>query len=452
MLSDSGPARLRRFPFPYIAAATVASDIDNASFNRFSAVHALFCGTGTIRPGSTVWQTLGLTEESRWYDEAAGGVPGLGLDLADSFFLIGDDVSLGMYRFDHATRSFRDDTSDGQNAREAIQDWIKQGQIDAYHGFLHYTRDQVLPLLERFYDWCDRAGVPRLSTWINHSVGACPSGLCPWSLRPNPAVTAVRELARSAIGPWLGRKRRPMNWQKLWYQGAKPGSAFYISDVLRANGLKYVWLEAGHDELPNRIALPEFAHGGRPSILEPVTMDDGSRYYRFRRNYGKIGAPRGVTVALRTSETAFDASRLFSPANLERLCEVQGTCILSTHWTVARSFPIQDETIDNFSRLKSFRDAGRIWVTRLSRLLEWTRLRAFVKYASTTEAGRLTIDIGGLEDPVFGPQRLTASDCRGLAFDVPPEAGAVEVRIDGAALPPAFVRRQGPVCWIDPSA
>ncbi|HSQ79393.1 MAG TPA: hypothetical protein VLN41_02265, partial [Candidatus Bathyarchaeia archaeon] len=414
--------------------------------------HAIFCGSEIIRPGTTVWQTLGLTEDSRWYDRKAGGVPGLGLDLADTFFLIADDISLGMYRFDAATRSFRDDASDGRNAREAIQEWIRQGQVDAYHGFLHYTRDQVLPLLERFYDWCDREGVPRLSTWVNHAFGACPSGLCPWSLRPNSAVTLIRRLARFTIGPLVGRKRYPMDWRNLWYQGARPGSPFYVNDVLRANGLKYIWLEADHDELPNVVALPEFTHGGRPSILEPVTMDDGSRYYRFRRNYGKVDAPRGVTVALRTSKVAFDSSRLFTAENLERLCRVQGTCILFTHWTVARSLPIQDETIGNFMRLKEFRDSGRIWVTRLSRLLEWTRLRTFVRTSSSLEGGRLVIEVGDLEDPVFGTARLEARDCRGLAFDIPPETGAVEVRIGGRTLPPSSVLRQGAVCWIGPSA
>jgi hypothetical protein len=446
---DDGPARLRKYPFPYVAAATVASDIDNASFDRFSAIHALFGGSEIIRPGTAVWRVLGLTEESRWHDRQAGGIHGLGLDLADSFFLVADDLTFGMFCFDPATGAFDDDRSDGHNAREAIQDWIRRGQIDAYHGFLHYTREQVRPLLDRFFAWSDREGVGRLPTWINHAAGVCPSGLCPRSLRPNRAVALLRELARYAVRSVTGRVRYPIDWQRSWYEGARPGSPYYISDVLRANGLKYVWLGAGRDDLPNTIALPEFSAGGRPSILEPVTMDDGSRYYRFRRCYGKIGAPRGVNVALRTSKVSFDASRLFSAGNLERLCEVQGTCILSTHWTQARSFPIQDETIGNFRRLRSFRDQGRIWVTPLSKLLEWTRLRAFVNVGSTAEAGRLIIDVGSLDDPVFGRQRLTPPDCRGLAFDIPAATDQVEVRIEGRTLPPGSLRRQGSICWID---
>jgi hypothetical protein len=440
--------RLRKFPYPYTAAATVASDIDSATYGRFSAIHSLFCGSEVIRPGTPEWQTLGLTQKSRWFDRSTGGVRGLGLELADTFFLVGDETTMGMYRFDPRSQTFREDISDGHNACEAIKAWIKQGQIDTFHGFLHYTRDQVLPLLEGFYRWCEREKVPKPSSWINHSVLACPTGLCPESMRPNRAYALARQIARFTIGPLTGRKRYPIVWRQPWYQGAKPGTPYYVNDVLRANGLRYVWLEAGDDELPNVVALPEFINGGRQSILEPVIMDDGTRYYRFRRCYGRDRAPRGVTVALRTSKIAFDASLLFNNKNLEHLCNVEGTCILFTHWTVERNLPIQDETIGNFHNLRTFRDQGRIWVTRLSRLLEWTRLRTFLKYSVSDAGNHLIIDIEGLDDPIFGRQDLELRDCRDLAFDVPPLAGPIEMRLAGRPLPPDLLHRSGSICWI----
>ena len=441
-------ALLRKFPYPYRAAVTVASDIDDASYDRFSAVHALFCGTGVIRPGTSAWKTLGLSTDGAFYDRPAGGVRGLGLELADTFFLIGDELSMGMYRYDPAGGVFREDASDGRNACEAIKDWIRHGDVDAFHGFQHYTRDQVLPLLESFYRWCESEGVDKPRVWINHSVRKCPSGLCPDSFRPNKAVTLARQLARFVVGPLTGRERRPVAWRQRWYHGARPGSPYYINDVLRANGLRYVWLEAGRDELPNVVALPEYRHGGRTSILEPVTMDDGVTYYRFRRSYGKIDARPGVTVALRTSPAAFDASTLFSPENLDHLCDVEGTCVLYTHWTLLRSLPVQDATIANFDRLRGFRDQGKIWVTRLSRLLEWTRLRAFLEYSERIESGRLIIDIGAVNDPVFGRAPVTPRDCAGLAFDLPSHAGPVAVRVAGKDLPPEAVHREPRVCWV----
>jgi hypothetical protein len=450
-LPPQGPSqrvRLRKFPYPYLAAVSVASDIDDASYDRFAAIHALFCGEDIIRPGTRVWDTLGLSQGSVWYDRSAGGVRGLGLEIADTFFLVGDDLSMGMYRFDPVTGSFREDTSDGHNACEAIKEWIRRGDIDAFHGFHDCTRDQVLPLLKTFYEWCDSEGVEKPHIWINHSVRKCPSGLCPDLFRPNRAVSLGRRVARFVVGPLFGRERRPITWRQPWYHGARPGSPYYVNDVLRANGLRYVWLEAGGDELANVIALPEYRHGGRPSILEPVTMDDGITYYRFRRCYGKVAAPPGVTVALRTSRVAFDASTLFTGENLDHLCDVQGACVLYTHWTLERSLPVQDETIGNFDRLRGYRDRGKIWVTRLSRLLEWTRLWAFLEFEARQGPNGLIIDIGAVNDPVFGLRPLTPPECDGLAFDVPADHGPICVRVAGQDLPQEWVRRGATVCWI----
>jgi hypothetical protein len=446
--ADPKDARLRKYPYPYRAAATVASDIDDASYDRFAAVHALFCLSDVIRPGTRTWDTLGLTAGSAWYDRSAGGVPGLGLELADTFFLIGNDLTMGMYRFDPGSGGFEEDARDGRNACVAIKEWIRRGEIDTFHGFLGYTRDQVMPVLEKFYEWCGKEGIAKPCVWINHSVRNCPTGLSHDSFRPNKYITLGRQLARFVLGPLAGRERRPVRWRQPWYYGARPGSPYYVNDVLRTNGLKYIWLEADHDELPNVIALPEYRHGGRPSLLEPVTLDDGTRYYRFRRCYGKINAPPGVTVALRTSKTAFDASTLFTPENLDHLCDVQGTCILYTHWTVARSLPVQDATIGHFQRLRAYRDQGKIWVTRLSKLLEWTRRRAFLEYRTSLESDRLIIELDSVNDPVFGRQRLTPRECEGLAFDVPDHTGPIVIRLAGKELAPASVRRHDSVCWV----
>jgi hypothetical protein len=49
--AGGGGVELLKFPHPYQAALTVASDIDNADWRRFAAVHALFGGRDVIRPG-----------------------------------------------------------------------------------------------------------------------------------------------------------------------------------------------------------------------------------------------------------------------------------------------------------------------------------------------------------------------------------------------------------------
>jgi hypothetical protein len=445
----SAPAaiELLKFPYPYQAAVTVASDIDNASVNRFAAIHALVTGREVIRPGAPEWQTLGLAESSRWFDRSAGGVPGLGLDLADSFFLIADDVTMGLYRYDPAA-GFGEDSSDGQSASEAIRGWIKAGQIDTYHGFLHYTRDQVLPLLEKFLEWCDRQGAPRPRVWMNHSLAVTPTGLCPSNLRPSRLATLARHTARTLVGPLFGRKRRSLREAGVWYEGATPGSPHYINDVLAAGGLRYVWLNI-RDVLTNQIALPEqTCGGGRPSILDIVTMDDGVRYFHFPRCLGRSAGPATAGLCLRQSAETVDTSCLFTEANLEELCRRQGTCILFTHWTLKRSFPIQDEAVAHLDLVRRYRDAGRVWVAPLGRLLEWTRLRAFVQYNVRAAGDGLVVDIEGIQDPITGRQPLDESACMGLAFRLAQGTGEVAVTVAGRRLPASGVQRQGDVCWI----
>jgi hypothetical protein len=437
---------LLKFPHPYQAAVTVASDVDNASYDRFSAIHALLTGRDVIRPESHQWRTLGLSPQSQWYDASAGGVPGLGLDFADSFFLIADDVSMGMYRED-SSGGFREDESDGRNAAEAIRGWLKSGLVDSFHGFLHYERGQVLPLLEGFYAWCERQGAAKPSVWLNHSLGVTPTGLAPLALRPNRLARLARQIARAAVGPLFGRKRRPIREALVWYEGADPRSRYYINDCLAANGLRYVWMNAG-DTLANRIALPEHAYGDRSSILDIVTMDDGVRYYHFPRCFGKVGGPPTSGLCLRQSDDTSDTSTLFTEENLDRLCREQGTCILFTHWTLKRSFPISDETIGHFDLVRRYRDAGRVWVVPLGRLLEWTRVRTFLKYGVRREGGGLAIDVAGVDDPILGRQSLRPEDCRGLAFRLPTEASLASISFAGQPLAPALYSRQEKVCWI----
>jgi len=449
--AGAGRVELERFPHPYRAAATVASDIDNSSYDRFAAIHALMTGDAVIRPDSPHWATLGLTQGSAWYDAALGGVRGLGLAMADSFFLIADEISMGLHRYDEAAGRFTEDRMGGHDNSAAIREWLKAGLIDSYHGFMHYTRDQVLPILRDFLDWCDREGVAKPIVWLNHAAPVCPTGMCPRKYRYNRAMLLARKTARWVVGPMFGRERRnPIKEAFRWYYGDKPESQYYINDILAASGLRYIWLNRGPtaDTLPNRIMLPEHTWQNQKSILDVVTMDDGVRYFSFDRVYGCINATPGAWPALRQQSPVFDTSVLFTEDNLRLLCERKGTCIMYTHWTMAPSFPLADETIGRFQLLKRFRDEGLVWVAPLRRLLEWTRVRTFLNYEVHDGTGRMVIDIKGVADPISGPVALTADECRGLAFRLPPGTKAVEIRLAGRTDALGAIRREGDVCWI----
>jgi hypothetical protein len=447
-VAEAEPVRLGKFPYPYQAAFTVASDIDGASLARFQAVHALFCGQETIRPLTADWHTLGLDAESPALSQENEGVRGLGLDFADSFFLVGDRTSFGMYRHRAEENGFEEDQQEGKGCGGLIWQWLKQGRIDSFHSFLHYTREQLVPLLQAFYHRCERTSVPKPRVWLNHSLPVTPTGLCPGSLQPSPLPRLLRLSARKLIGPLLGRARFPLRYAFARYQGDTPGSAYYVNDLLAANGLRYVWLNLG-DLRRNRIALPEHEMSGRRTILEPVTMEDGVRYYRFERCYGKPAGRFGGEAYLRDSEAGFDASVLITEANLETLCRSEGTCILYTHWTHSRSFPIPRPTIARFELLRRWRDAGKIWVTSTGKLLEWTRRRTFLRVVSRREGKRLVVELQGIEDPLFGREPASLNDLDGLCLLLPAGSQEITVALRGEALNANHVHRSGNLCWLD---
>jgi hypothetical protein len=446
-ISEPEPVEVQKFPYPYQGAFTVASDIDSASIGRFRAIHALFCGRDLIKENSPEWIALGLTTNCPRFNARTGGVPGLGFDFADSFFLIGDPTTFGMYRYATKEGCFREDEQQGENCADLVRSWLNQGHIDSFHAFLHYTRDQVKPLLEEFYHWCEHEGVAKPAVWINHSAAVTPSGLCPDRLQPSCLYRLARLTARKIAGPFFGRRPLPLRYALVRYRGDTPGSPYYVNDLLAANGLRYVWLNMA-DSHCDQIALKEQQRGTRATILQPVTMDDGIQYYQFGRCHGRpLGGPIREAY-LRNSKEGLDASHLINEKNLEYLCRCNGTSILYTHWTHYRSVPIADETIGRFELLQRWQDAGKIWITSTARLLEWTRQRTFLCLHCWREGKRLTVEIDGINDPIFGHEAVNLAELDGLCFGLRQSEGDITIAVKGEVLGANQVHRVGQLCWL----
>ncbi len=439
--------RVRKFPYPYQAAFSLASDIDSASIARFEAIHTLVCSQQILRPDSVHWHTLGLDPTFPRFDQNLLGISGLGLDFADSFFLVGDPTTFGMYRHASGDGRFVEDQEEGISGKAFIQERLKRGEIDSFHAFLHYRRDQIEPLLREFYGWCEQEAVQKPRVWINHSLAVTPTGLCPAELQPNRFFRLARLSGRAVVGPMLGRKRLALRSAFARYQGDHPSSPYYINDLLADNGLRYVWLNM--DDLAcNRVALPERILNGRDTFLEPITMEDGVRYYRFSRCYGKPAGRPGGESYLRESPDGFDGSCLITEGNLAKLCQSEGTCILYTHWAHFRSFPISHETMGHFAMLQRWRDEGKVWVTGTARLLEWTRKRTFLDLSATRQAKGWTIELLGVDDPVFGREPVTPSDLDGLCLELPEPCEELRLAVAGVPLDASQIHRAGNLCWL----
>ncbi|HZR15749.1 MAG TPA: hypothetical protein VFE51_00355 [Verrucomicrobiae bacterium] len=437
-----------KFPHPYQGAFTVASDIDSASVLRFRAVHALFCDNDIIKVNSPDWNTLGLTPDHPRFEKEFNGIRGFGFELGDSFFLIGDPTTFGMHRYLPSEDGFCEVRQDGENCADVVRQNIRRGQIDSFHAFLHYRRRQVEPLLRGLYEWCEREHVSKPRVWVNHSAAVTPSGLCPEGMQPSRTYRLVRLAARYVVGPLFGRKRHPLRYAFVRYSGDTPGSPYYINDILSANGLRYAWLNMD-DSHRDRIALPERQSAGRSTILEPVTMDDGIKYWRFQRCYGSPSVHARGEVYLRNSEAGFDGSHLLTEANLESLCRLGGSCILYTHWTHYRSMPLSAETLGRFELLRRWQAARRVWVTSTSRLLEWTRLRTFLKLGIHREGRHLIVDIQGVDDPIFGKEPVDLKTLDGLSLRIKDPEHPLTIALNGQRLETPQVVRSGDLAWIN---
>ena len=448
MSAEPEPIEILKYPYPYQAAFAVASDIDGGSLLRFRGIHALFCGPGLVKQNSPEWQALGCRTDSIWFDRERGGIPGLGLDFADSFFLVASASTFGLYRHLAEEDRFEEDGQEGENCATWVRRWLREGQIDSFHAFHHYSRKRVEPLLGEFYHWCERENVAKPRVWINHSAAVTPSGLCPDRLQPNRVFRLARLAGRSVVGPLFGRERRPLRYAFVRYQGDTPGSPYYVNDLLSANGLRYVWLNMD-DAHRDRIALPEQVQNHRATLLSPVTMDDGIRYWRFERCYGGPRRRTQNVLCLRDSESAFDSSNLITEENLRELCRVEGACVLYTHWTHPCSIPIADETIGRFALLRRWRDAGRIWVTSTAQLLDWTRRRTFLRVDCHRQGKRLVVEINGVNDPIFGVEKPGLGELHGLCLRLRRPETEITVAVHGEALRPEQIRRADTLCWID---
>jgi hypothetical protein len=212
-------------------------------------------------------------------------------------------------------------------------------------------------------------------------------------------------------------------------QGDNPGTPYYIGDLVRQAGFRFFWFikpQPGYQtHVPDTLALPEEACGGRPSCLRVVGLDDGTRVLTFGRVQRK---EPGEWLGL----------EMLSEEGLERLLQGQGTGILYIHWTAMPPFCFTARGLDGLGRLRRHYDEKRIWVARTSEILRFTFARAFLEWELRDEGGRQVIDILRLNDPVGGPFLPDLAELAGIGFEC--ERGReIEVRLADKRLPDGAV-------------
>lgn len=347
---------LRKFPYPYLGAMSVCSDIDH-------------CQLGPRRRGNNFEDThifINTKDESLW------GI-GVGLDIGDSFFMYNQakyfaDIELPSFSMNNWTNinnaramSYYDGLSTSTRHKEQILRYIKSGWIDVIHSYGDFslsptsqylcTREMSLAACQELVD----NGV-KLDVWIDHGTS---------NNKQNIVVNV----------------------------GGNPTSEYYHTDVTIPDlGIRFVWDGAESNALE--------------TLLTPITLADGQKLWSFPRYYGP--ASDGVTN--------WQMKYFHEQITEDRLNEIKtGKYMIVAQHFGAHNYVWPSTAINAWRMIAQEWEAGNILVTRVSRLLKYNLAQEYVDWEYDTLTDVITIN--NINDTQIGVFIPSIDDIRGLSWD-----------------------------------
>lgn len=392
--ADRAAVTLRKYPYPYRAALSVCSDIDNTE---------------------TPEEFLAIQEFLNTDHETAFG-RGVGLEIGNSF-----------YMFDRPGRNEFSWFSDRPEDRRIIRDFIRAGIIDCLHSYGEgcTTRVQALDALRAL----ERDGC-RVPIWINHSSAR--SNLSTWfptnrgdrvgdaAYHADLTVPyAVRYVSCGSSTSIIGQDA-PVSWQSYLCppgrgkcpKSLRNGAKSFFKRVLGRFGLK---------------RTRYFLHRDN-ALIGIRRLEDGRRVYEFMRFDVH---PDGIGYGA----NSHGLSENISEAVLRRLLEVGGTGIVYTHLGKnGEGSPwVDPKTADALRNLSAHSAEGRILVTTTFKLLNYVTVRNAIRWSSDEDSAGIAIRIHGIRDPVLGEMEADSVSLQGITFLVP-DGKPVRILVKGKAV------------------
>lgn len=367
---------LRPFPYPYRAGLALCSDID--------------C-TDSVQEFLTIQEYLCTRKQTLWGS-------GLGLEVGNSFWF-----------YDYSgISSFTVFDSSGQKmmaAGKVIDDFIRAGYIDCLHTYGDFNDedhsfDAEMAKKALAYFQQNDFSIP---VWVNHG----------------------NQNNTQCIGPFD------------YQMGDNPGCKEYHAFLLKDFGIHYmeIWKVTHRVSLDNTAGLKDTAWGiyefffsiwdavrsGRMDLItgnkliEPITLDDGQNFWRFRRFINDDG---------KITQYGVDAqylSRQLKSSTLDRLTKAGGYQIVYTHLGANEE---SDEVLPKATRavLQDLSDRfhrGEILITTTSRLLDYNRITRFIRWTWSKSEEDYRIEISGIADPLQTDSLISVEQLRGLTFYTP---------------------------------
>ncbi len=372
---------LRRFPFPYKAALTICSDIDD---------------TKTVERFVGIQNFLNVTEDT-------GMGPGLGLEIGNTFFPYTPDDSFGYF-------------SSRSTDRQVIETLIKAGYIDCIHSYGDgaTSRADALRALEAF----EQSG-SKVDIWIDHSHAPTNFGkdTTPGEgdVKGSPLYHADATMAYGIKFVWKGRGSSivaqdvPLTPASFWrvFDAAHPRETLMS---IAKEAAKLALAYTGNE----RFAI----HKGNP-LMHIAHLADGTPVYEFNRcNPYWQGQSYG--------HNSYGLAYVLREKVLRDLIRLKGYMIVYTHIGFGSEQPpyLPEDTRAALRGLAAAYRRGDIYITTTSRLLHYYFNHRYLQWSARRENGSVRIVIDAVEDPLNGRHVPTVEELQGITFYVPDRSRA----------------------------
>lgn len=366
---------LRKFPYPYIAALSICSDIDNTqSIEEFLSIQEFL-------------NTKNMTKHGE----------GIGLEIGNSFL---------MYESKDSTISYFNGDDELRDIIKKVADAKILDVIHSYGKKSDFKRlDAIISLNE-----LEKKNI-KVDVWVDHTISSDNMGndvtVGKGDIVGQKEYHADLTFNYGIKFGWLGRvtmingQSTPISldtFLSIYDENHKLNSIINISKEFAKNILA---------EFGNK----KYALHRNNDLIEIATLDDGQKIYEFMRfdnNWKQVGAganAKGLAYAL-------------SKRNIERLKDVQGYMIIYTHFGKNKEehefFP--SETINSLRNLEQEVINKNIYVTTTSKLLNYYVNRRYLDWSYKKNKNGYKIIIKKIKDPVFGEFIPNTQDLQGITF------------------------------------
>ncbi|MGB1252975.1 MAG: hypothetical protein ACPG8W_20335 [Candidatus Promineifilaceae bacterium] len=379
----SSEVKLRPFPYPFRAALTICSDIDETENSaEFLAIQQFLNTTDPTSMGR-----------------------GVGLEIGNSFYFYDD------------YREFSYFTGDS-HAKGIIRELIRSGHLDVLHSYgdAANSRSKITHALDEL-----ARNDCRLEVWVNHygarnNIGGKFDYMLTRGEGDIPGSTTYHTDHTIPFGiryAWVGAMTRQIGQDAASNKGTAIGTVW---DRQHRRVSAVATAKEGRKWMLGRMGDRRFKLHRSNRLTQPLRLRDGQQVHEFQR-YGHH------PISVSAGATSVGLAYMISAENLNKLVDRAGYMIAYSHFGKNKGVQgvIAPETRQALNHLADMQTDGHIYVTTTAKLLNYYTKRRYLNFSATVnpETRVARIVIHGVNDPVSPHQSLAYESLQGLTFYVP---------------------------------